>query len=328
MEKIDFVIIWVDGSDKKWLAEKQKYSPNKNTDSSSIRYRDWDNLKYLFRGIEKFAPWVNNVFFVTWGHLPKWLNTKNKKLKIINHKDYIPKEYLPTFSSHPIELNLHRISELSEHFVYFNDDMFLTNYVKPEDFFKKGKPCEQANINPVSPTGEDVVDYVLFNNTCVINKNFNKKNVLKNNLSKWINFKYGIDNLRTIACFGWSKFLGYKSSHLPSSLLKSTLTEIWNKEFDIMNETSKNKFRSKNDVSQYLITQWQLASNNFYPRSKKIGNFYKIGIDDNIYEDIKKMKYKMICLNDDKIAVDFELYKSKINESFEIILPEKSSYEK
>ena len=47
-EKIDFVIIWVDGSDKNWQKEKQKYSPNKNTDTRNIRYRDWDNLQVWF----------------------------------------------------------------------------------------------------------------------------------------------------------------------------------------------------------------------------------------------------------------------------------------
>ena len=69
-----------------------------------------------------------------------WLNTENPKLTVVNHKDYIPEEYLPTFSSHPIELNLHRIKGLSEQFVYFNDDTFIINAMQPEDFFKKGLP--------------------------------------------------------------------------------------------------------------------------------------------------------------------------------------------
>ena len=43
----------------------------------------------------------------------------------MRHEDYLPDEYRPAFSSHPIELNLHRIKGLSERFVYFNDDMYL-----------------------------------------------------------------------------------------------------------------------------------------------------------------------------------------------------------
>ena len=148
MEKIDFVIIWVDGGDPEWQAEKSKYqSDTENTDTRSIRYRDWDNLQYWFRAVEKYAPWVNKIHFVTWGHLPSWLDTTNPKLNIVNHKDYIPPEYLPTFSSHTIELNLHRIEGLAEQFVYFNDDMFLNKPVRPDDFFKNGLPCDTADVH-------------------------------------------------------------------------------------------------------------------------------------------------------------------------------------
>ena len=122
--KIDFVLPWVDGNDPKWLKEKNKYITYKG-DSNINRYRDFDNLKYLFRGIEKYASWVNKIFFVTWGHIPKWLNTNNEKIRIVKHDEFIPKEYLPTFNSNVIELNLHRIQDLSEHFVLFNDDVFI-----------------------------------------------------------------------------------------------------------------------------------------------------------------------------------------------------------
>lgn len=142
---IDFVITWVNGNDPEWRKEKSLYSGDAISNSFELdireeRYRDWDNLQYWFRGVEKFAPWVRKIHFVTWGHLPKWLNLDNPKLHIVNHKDYIPKTFLPTFNSHTIEWNFHRISGLSEHFVYFNDDMFLLQKVEPGEFFKGGKP--------------------------------------------------------------------------------------------------------------------------------------------------------------------------------------------
>ena len=124
---IDFVVTWVDGNDPVWQAEKAKYSPNKNADNRNVRYRDWDNMQYWFRAVEKFAPWVNKVHFVTYGHLPKWLNTDCPKLNIVKHSDFIPSQYLPTFSSRSIELNIHRIHGLSDKFIYFNDDMFILN---------------------------------------------------------------------------------------------------------------------------------------------------------------------------------------------------------
>lgn len=64
-DKIDFVIAWVDGNDPKWKKEREKYMPKSGNDARDVRYRDWDNLKYWFRGVEKFAPWVNKIHFVT-----------------------------------------------------------------------------------------------------------------------------------------------------------------------------------------------------------------------------------------------------------------------
>ena len=136
MSKIDFVIPWVDGSNLEWCKQKNEYSPSQETDCGENRYRDMGLLRYWFRAVETYAPWVNKVHFITWGHLPQWLNTDCKKLNIVNHKDYIPEKYLPVFSSHPIELNIHRIKGLSEQFVYFNDDMFLNGRVE-ENFFEK-----------------------------------------------------------------------------------------------------------------------------------------------------------------------------------------------
>ncbi len=147
MQKIDFVLPWVDGSDKDWLALKYKYLESANSISNNPeanadnRYRDYGLLRYWFRAVERFAPWVNRVFFVTCGQKPDWLDESHPKLRLVNHKDYIPTDYLPTFQSNTIELNLHRIPDLSEQFVLFNDDTFLLRPVKPEFFFPKRLAC-------------------------------------------------------------------------------------------------------------------------------------------------------------------------------------------
>src|SRR5574344_1149949 len=139
---IDFVIPWVDGTDENWILEKNKFDNMNdiNLDNGESRYRDWQLLKYWFRGVEKYAPWVHKIYFITWGHIPNWLNVNNEKIVIVNHKDYIPDKYLPTFNSHTIELNMHRIKNLSENFVYFNDDTFIINKVDQNDFFRKNLP--------------------------------------------------------------------------------------------------------------------------------------------------------------------------------------------
>ena len=127
MEDIDFVLPWVDGADLDWLAQKRKYEnsgePMSKSDADAnadCRYRDFGLMRYWFRSVERYAPWVRKVFFVTCGQKPEWLDESCPRLRLVNHADYIPADYLPTFQSNTIELNLHRIPGLSERFVLFN----------------------------------------------------------------------------------------------------------------------------------------------------------------------------------------------------------------
>ena len=97
-----------------------------NTIGTSNRYRDNHELKYSFRSLFKYAPWIRQVFLVTSGHIPNWLNTKHPRLKVLSHRDiWKNKSDLPTFSSPAIETQLHNIQGLSKKFIYFNDDVLL-----------------------------------------------------------------------------------------------------------------------------------------------------------------------------------------------------------
>ena len=93
-EEIDIVLAWVDGSDPVWREKKKERMRQQGlsvkSDDREERYRDWDLMRYWFRSIENFAPWVRKIHFVTFGHLPEWLDSSNPKLHIVNHEDFIP----------------------------------------------------------------------------------------------------------------------------------------------------------------------------------------------------------------------------------------------
>ena len=108
---IDFVLPWVDGNDKEWIKKKNQFREINTTGSDENRYRDWGLLKYWFRSSEINAPWVNKIFLITDNQIPSFLNTDNPKLKLVFHKDYIPSQYLHTFNSSSIEMNVHRITD-------------------------------------------------------------------------------------------------------------------------------------------------------------------------------------------------------------------------
>ena len=226
MSKIDFVVMWVDGNDPEWQKEKQKFSVDDNADGSIYRYRDFGLLKYLFRGVEKFAPWVNNVYFVTWGHVPEWLDLNNPKLKVVKHSDFIPEDYLPTFSANAIENNLHRIDGLSEQFVLLNDDFFLIDSVKETDFFKNGKPMDTVALNVQCPQRSLVSRFFGINNTAIINDHFNFESSIKENFWKWYSLKNGKNVLRSIVLKGCPRFPGFWQHHLASSFCKFDIKSL------------------------------------------------------------------------------------------------------
>lgn len=319
------------GSDPKWLDEKNKYSKNKIDDSNSeIRYRDWDTLKYWFRGVEKFTPWVNNIFFITYGHIPEWLNTQSKNLKIIRHDEYIPKEYLPTFNSNVIEIYMNKIQGLSEYFVYFNDDMFIVNNLRKDDFFQNGKVKDALIFNSVSAKKDNnIIEHTILNNMEVLSRHFDKKSYIKNNILKVFNYKYGKLNLKSLLLLPWKYFTGIENPHMPIPFLKETFDTVWEYEEDIFIQMSNNRFRTKEDYSQWVFRYWQLLEGRFIPKSLKRCGYYDLKNDNSKFlNDVIKKKYDMICINDSDKSIQFEKVKNDLITTFERILPEKSSFEK
>lgn len=327
-EKIDMVLLWVDGNDKDWQEQKNNYL-HITGDSNINRFRDCDNMQYLFRSIEKYVPWVNKIYFITWGHLPKWLNTNHEKLVIIKHEEFIPKEYLPTFNSNVIELNLYRIPDLSERFVLLNDDLFFLKNTTPEDFFINGQPTDvYAEYTQLATSYNDVHYMMKANILSIINKHFNKKECIKKNLTKFINLKYGNLNFKTLHSIRFKKkFVGFWNFHAPQPYLKETFREIWDKEKDNLEFACKNKFRASSDLGHYLCRYWQMVSGNFVPRKDE--SKYMVYLDDNTenIQALRSGKYKYVCINDAFTYIDFEKSKSEINAVLQELLPNKSKFE-
>ncbi len=327
---IDIVIPWVDGGDPEWQREFSRYRSlaTGRDDNSEIRYRDWNNLQYLFRGIEKFAPWVRKVHFITTGQKPEWLNMNAPKLNFVCHGDFIPKEFLPTFSVRPIELNMHRIKGLSEQFVYFNDDYFLLRPVKPERFFRDGLPCDMAILDTLPMGGSR--GHMLMNDMNVVIRHFRKKSVLRNNLWKFLNPVYGRQLLRSIPLMPFSVFPGFRNHHMPQAFLKSTLQEVWKVEKPLLSEVSKHRFRDITDVNQYLFRFWQLMSGKFHPANIVKGTCRYTLSDceaDKLASAIRARKGDILVMADSENVSDFKKLVKHINSAFDAILPEKSSFE-
>ena len=331
---VDFVLTWVDGNDPIWLNEKRKYQPERKAlseDTSSSRFRDWDNLQYWFRAIEKYSPWVRYVFFITYGHIPSWLNTNNPKLKIIKHVDYIPKEYLPTFSSRVIEANFWRIEELSERFVYFNDDMFLTNPVSKSYFFSEGLPRLCAISKPNKPRVErGSWNYARLNNCRACNSKFSIKKVIEDNPEKWFSYKYGKDIKYNIRSYEDGFLAGMVYPHASYSFRKTAMKDCYYSFQDMFELTCSHKFRTTEDLNIQVFEMWEMMHNTFEPceLQNKLINSMKVGYD-QVRAKLNDFSLKCVCINDGDGIDDesFESVKTMVNELLQKKYPQKSSFE-
>lgn len=328
METIDFVITWVDGSDGEWLAKKKAYEELQAKEmkkKADVRYRDWGLLPYLFRGIERYAPWVHRVFLVTDHQLPKWLNTGHPKVRVVYHEEFIPSAYLPTFNSHTIELNLHRIPGLSEQFVYFNDDFFLTKACRPEDFFRHGRPVDEAVLNGINGKDEEFAS-IQFRNISYMNRYYSTSDCRKH-LWKWLYPGYGVQVIRTLLLLPFNRLQGIYNPHGPMAVLKSTYRKIWDRDREIMEDTCLCRFRSGQNVSPYIFRYEQLLKGDFIPH-RRISRYCMV--TDSLQHIAKLMgRYQAVCINDTEMDEKrFLAVRKGIYRLMQQKFPEKSSFER
>jgi hypothetical protein len=149
MTRIDAVITWVDGSDPAHRAKRETWlaraSGSGENATNPHRWACSDELRYCLTSIANNAPWIGRIWIVTDAQSPDLTRlpaSLRAKIAIIDHRVLFAghETALPTFNSLAIESLLWRIPGLAEHFVYFNDDVFLTAPLSPGDVFAGDAP--------------------------------------------------------------------------------------------------------------------------------------------------------------------------------------------
>jgi hypothetical protein len=155
---IDAVITWVDGSDPVLTEKRNIYLESAKDihmhETQPTFYASNNEIRYCVLSILKFAPFIRNIYIITDGQDPDlyqevdtYFPGRSRSLKIVDHKEIYKgyEQYLPVFNSTSILTMVWRIDGLSNHFVFFNDDVFLIRNYKPEDWFLNGKPILRGN---------------------------------------------------------------------------------------------------------------------------------------------------------------------------------------
>ena len=339
---IDFVVTWVDGADPAWLESRRRFRPEGGGDgekgaggaNAACRYRDFGTLRHWFRAVEACAPWVRKVFLVTAGQKPDWLDESAPKLRLVDHRDFIPAEWLPTFNARPIEMNLHRIGDLAERFVFFNDDMFLLRPVGPDFFFRRGLPRLPADLGYPRRVGFNNSNRTVFNDYALLHQCLDVPALLRRHALQWIDpFRLGPARAaRNLACLLVNGTLPVKGwGHLSFPMLKSTLAAIWEARPDVLAATSSRRFRTDDQVNQWVVHAWNLATGRFSPvRGRGRGTLVDLTTANlpAIEAAIAGRTVPQICVNDTDGNDDPERTGAAFLAALERAFPAPSSFEK
>ena len=293
--------------------------------SENVRFSNNNELQYSLRSVEMFIPWVNKIFILMNPpkKIPSWIKESektNKKIIILDHFDTFPdKKYLPSINSNAIEITLPYIKELSEHFIYLNDDIFL------------GKPCPYTNF--FTPDGKAVLSF-----KTLINKT--KKHKGKPN--------------KTVRNIKFPPNTGMMYNHIPIVRLKSVCLEF-NKEYKLYIEwilaNKKRRYQGwdkcikynlpspcqqihypiakymykkgkgilVDDTSRYYYVQTssiQKSDSNIIPNIDSIRCLSDEMVFKEKLENLEKLRPYYFCINDTEEVVKMRKIKRKIMLSF------------
>ena len=280
--------------------------------TNDIRTSYNNELQYSLRSIDLYAPWVNKIYILMNNKKqPSWIK-ENGKIIIFEHTDTFPNtSYLPNTNSNAIETTIVNIPGLSEHYIYFNDDIFLGNNVKYTDFF--------------TYDGKAIVDkYVLETSPILIDENNNINNI------------------------NYPPSTGKMYKHIPIPQVKSSVQEFYeeyseyihwvrmtknrnNKGFDICESNSLN---SPCQQIHYPICKYMYSKNKAILTDNDDPN--KVIYIANKYYNLETtlnriviIKPKFFCINDNQIDVSKrEETRNTILQFFEVYFPNKPEFEK
>lgn len=340
---IDIVYLWCDGNDPslmekriRHLDETQRKAALTKSATAKGRFQNNDELKYAFRSLEKFAPFIRNIFLVTDNQHPEWLNLSHPKLHLIDHQSIIPAKYLPTFNSSVIEAFIHKIPNLSEHFLLANDDFLFGAKTSPELFFDKagnpyvyGRPCKyMQNLPQLREKGLALLK----------GKHF-QHNYYYTNLQLF--YKYG----KSFPLITHHNIDAYRKSSINESVkvfhedyeklypcrfrTLGTINRFLPLFHDYVNDRATLKTVQKLSKTKLALLPKSISFNffKFHSIEMSMDALYNKGprFSQILKEKIKKGHFKLICFNDTEYVEDHhrEYFKVFISDLF----PEKSSFE-
>ena len=326
---IDIVYLWCDGADPAFNLQRietlKKFNlPWVEDNLGAHRYASDDELLYSLRSVEQNIPWINHIFIVTNNQRPPWL-ADHPKITVVDHREIIPPELLPTFNSTVIEMFIHKIPGLSEKFIYLNDDMYINAPLSPDFFFDGDKPIIRMKA------GDEIVRPQSIEDCQRMLDDSSVSDFRKIQLRAWKIVKEKNENVDWVVC-----------SHVADSYTK-TICAVCEKKYPEMFQCNRFPFRDGTQVQQRLLVLLEMISGMGIPYQridkqltffvKHFGSFFEKTIDcfegtacDKNRKRILRLKPKLFCLNAD-IKMD-KGNRNKTKEFLSELFCKASSFEK
>jgi glycosyltransferase involved in cell wall biosynthesis len=229
---VDAVVTWVDGEDPEWDAARaarlaeltggRAGTAATRASSGRARFVSRDELRHCLRSLHLFAPWLRRIHLVTAGQVPAWLDADHPQVQVVDHREILPADALPTFNSHAIETALHRVPDLAEHFVYLNDDFLLGRPLGPERFFSAAG-LTQVWVAPGTVGLDDDPDAPPYRKAARTN--------------------------RRLLAGAFGAVVTHDLAHAPYAHRRSVLEEVEQRFAEDVQRTARSPFRSDTDVS-------------------------------------------------------------------------------
>lgn len=276
---MDAVIPYVNGCEKVWREEFNKYSFL--GEFPYCFFYDWGTLKYVLRGIYTYMPFINNVFLLVSNieQVPQYVN--QEQVKVILHKDFIPEKFLPTFNSSTIEMFLQEIPGLDNEFVYFNDDTIPIAPIALSDLVSFGNP----RMNFISNYGRDGSP---------------AQRLIKESFYAALRLSVVKDLVNTNIIKDPMRYdgLGVSIVHGPCVFIRDKMKEVYAMDPENI-ENSITKFRNPRNLNQYMFSDMHYISNTYSssPLNLKYVQTNKIH-KDITYDSLFQPGYHYLCIND------------------------------
>ncbi len=283
---IDVVIAWVDGDDVDLRNKRQQYLGHKQASSAveETRFASNNEIYFCIASILKYVPYCGKIYVVTDQQYPQWIDQfeqqnlcEKGKIRVVDHKELFEghTSVLPTFNSLTIETMLWNIQELSDHFIYLNDDFFFNSLSTIQDFLD----------------GERMVIYGHWRSNFVKKVKYILRKFIQHKFGKIAEPKYSIAQMLSADCIGLSKY--YEIHHRPHILSRLLLKIFFHNNPLLLKKQISFKFRN---IDQFLPVG---LSNHLAIQRKQA--ILKDDIDIAYFKDRRDLERFIGALSNDKI---------------------------